>query len=143
MEKKLTQQVIIPALVTVIVVLLSLVLAAKQHYGPQFFRVSIETFLIFILPTLPIIYGYITTDKIGSALMGAMPFSGFFIVTLLKASNSPIFVRWLTNAIPFWLILITSAGLEGYFASQRKIRSCLVAICLYILCISLFLFGIR
>jgi hypothetical protein len=143
MEKKLTQQVIIPALVTVIVVLLSLVLAAKQHYGPQVFRVSIETFLIFILPTLPIIYGYMTTDKVGSALMGAMPFSGFFIVTLLNASNSPIFVRWLTNAIPFWLILITSAGLEGYLASQRKIRSGLVAICLYILCISLFFFGIR
>jgi hypothetical protein len=143
MEMKLIQQIIIPALVTVIVVLLSLVLAAKQHYGPQFFRVSIETFLIFILPTLPIIYGYMTTDKIGSALMGAMPFSGFFIVTLFNASNSPIFVRWLTNAIPFWLILITSASLEGYLASQRKFTSCLVAICLYILCISLFLFGIR
>lgn len=143
MEKKLIQQVIIPSLVTAIVILLSLLLAAKQHYGSQIFRALIETFLIFILPTFPIIYGYITRDKVGSALMGAMPFFGFFIVALFKASNSPIFMRWLTSAIPFWLVLITIVGLEGYFASKRKISSFLVAISLYILCILLFLFGIK
>ena len=143
MKKKLIQQVIIPSFVTALVILLSLLLAAKQHYGSPTFRASIETFLIFILPMLPIIYGYITRDKVGSTLMGAMPFSGFFIVTLFKASYSPIFTRWLITAIPFWLVLITIAGLEGYFASQRKIPSFLVAICLYILCILFFLFGIK
>jgi len=91
----------------------------------------------------PVIYGYITRDKVASTLMGAMPFSGFFIVTLFKASYSPIFMRWLTSAIPFWLVLITIAGLEGYFASQRKISSFLVAIGLYILWILWFLSGIH
>lgn len=143
MKKKLIQQVIIPSFVTALVILLSLLLAAKQHYGSPTFRASIETFLIFILPMLPIIYGYIIRDKVGSTLMGAMPFSGFFSVTLFKASYSPIFMRWLITAIPFWLVLITIAGLEGYFASQRKISSFLVAICLYILCILVFLFGIK
>ena len=143
MEKKLIQQVIIPSFVTALVILLSLLLAAKEHYGSPTFRASIETFLIFILPMLPIMYGYITRDKVGSTLMGAMPFFGFFIVILFKASHSPIFMRWLTSAIPFWLALITIAGLEGYFASQRRIYSFLVAICLYILCILLFLFGIK
>jgi hypothetical protein len=143
MGKKLIQQVIMPSLVTAIVILLSLLLAAKQHYGSPTIRALIETFLIFILPMFPIIYGSIIRDKFGSTLMGAMPFSGFFIVTLFKASYSPIFMRWLTSAIPFWLVLITIAGLEGYFASQRKISSFLVAICLYILCILLFLFGIK
>ena len=123
MEKKLIQQVIIPLLVTTLVIFLSLVLATKQHYGSHIFWALIETFLIFILPMLPIIYGYITRDKVGSALMGAMPFFGFFIVTLFKASDSLFFMRWLTSAISFWLALITIAGLEGYFASQRKISS--------------------
>ena len=59
-------------------------------------------------------------DKVASTLMGAMPFSGLFIVALFKASHSPIFTGWLTSAIPFWLVLIIIAGLEGYFASQRK-----------------------
>jgi len=143
MEKKLIQRVVIPAFVTVLVILLSLLLAAKQHYSSQIFRALIETFLIFILPMLPIVYGYITRDKVGSILMGAMPFFGFFIVALFKASYSPIFMRWLTSAIPFWLVLITIAGLEGYFASKRKISSFLVAISLYILCILLFLSGIK
>jgi len=143
MEKKLIPQVIIPLFVTGLLVLLLLIGDPFRRNGASIFWASVETFLIFILPMLPIIYGYITRDKVASTLMGAMPFSGFFIVTLFKATHSPIFMRWLTSAIPFWLVLIIIAGLEGYFASQRKIFSFLVAICLYILYILLFLFGIK
>jgi len=143
MDKKLIQQVIIPSVVTILVILLSLPLTIKQHFDSQIFLTLIETSLIFGLPALPIIYGYVTRDKVGSTLMGAMPFLALFIVTLFKASYSPIFMRWLTTAIPFWLVLITIAGLEGYFASRRKISSFLVAISLYMLCIFLFLFGIK
>lgn len=143
MEKKWIQQVIIPLVVTILVILLSLPLAIKQHFDSQIFLTLIETSLIFVLPALPIIYGYITEDRFGSILMGAMPFLGLSIVILFKASYSPIFMSWLTTAAPFWLVLITIAGLEGYFASRRKISSFLVAICLYMLCILLFLFGIK
>lgn len=141
MEKKLIQQIIIPAFVTILVILLSLILAAEQHYGSPALRGTIETFLIFILPMLPIVYGYLTRDKVGAILMGVMPFFGLFIVALFAASDSSIFMRWLTRAIPFWLTLITLAALEGYFASQRKI---LTACSLYILWILIFLlFGIH
>jgi len=137
MKKKLIQQVIIPFFVTILLVLLLLI------GDPFIYWVSVETSLIFILPALPIIYGCIARDMVGSALMGALSFFGFFIVTLFKASDSPSFMRWLTSAIPFWLALITIAGLEGYFASQRKISSFLVALCLYGLCIFVFLSGIH
>ncbi len=144
MEKKLTQQVVIPAFVTAIVIVLSLLLAAKQHYGSPTFRTSIETFLIFILPMLPIIYGYITRDKVGAVLMGVMPFLGLFSVILFGELDSSISaMRWLTRAIPFWLVLIIIAGLEGYFASKRKMSALFVAIGLYILWILWFLSGIH
>ena len=143
MKKKLIQRVIIPFFVTVLLVLLLLIGDPFRRNGASIYWVSVETFLIFILPALPIIYGCIMRDVAGSTLMGAMPFFGLFIVTLFKASDSHSFMRWLTSAIPFWLVLITIAGLEGYFASQRKIPSFLVAICLYGLCILLFLSGIK
>lgn len=54
----------------------------KQHYGSPALRGTIETFLIFILPMLPIIYGVITRDKVGAILMGVMPFFGMFSVIL-------------------------------------------------------------
>ena len=140
MEKKLIQRVI-PSFVTVLVIVLSLL--SEQHYGTKFIRASIDIFLIFALPAFPIIYGYITRDKVSSILMGAMPFLGLFIVILFSASNSPLFMKWLTSAIPFWFVLITIAGLEGYFASKRGITSFLIAISLYILWILLFLSGIH
>lgn len=139
MEKKLIRGVI-PSFVTALVILLSLLL--EQNNDSKVFRASIEIFLIFILPAFPIIYGYVTRDKVGSTLMGAMPFLGLFIVILFSASNSSGFMKWLTSAIPFWLVLITIAGLEGYFASKRGFFF-LVAISLYILWILLFLSGIH
>ena len=144
MEKKLIQQVVIPSLITAIVIVLSLLLAAKQHYGSPTFRTSIETFLIFILPLFPLIYGHITRDKVGAILMGVMPFWGLFSVLLFGELDSFLSaMSWLTRAIPFWLVLIIIAGLEGYFASKRKMSSLFVAIGLYILWILWFLSGIH
>lgn len=142
MGKKGIQRVLIPSFVTILVIILSLLLAAKQHYGSPALRGTIETFLIFILPMLPIISGVITKDKIGAILLGVMPFFGLFIVALFAASDSSIFMRWLTSAIPFWLTLITIAGFEGYFASQRQKSSFLIACSLYVLWILVFFSGI-
>ena len=143
MEKKLIQQVIIPLFVTGLLVLLLLIGDPFRRNGVSIYWVSVEIFLIFIVPMFPIIYGYITSDKVGSTLMGVMPFFGLFGVILFEASDFSIStMRWLTRAIPFCLVLITIAGLEGYFASRRKIPSLLVAIGLYILFILLFLFGL-
>ena len=142
MGKKRIQRVLIPSFVTILVIILSLLLAAKQHYGSPALRGTIEIFLIFILPMFPIIYGVITRDKIGAILMGVMPFFGLFIVALFAASDSSIFMRWLTRAIPFWGTLITIAGFEGYFASQRQKSSFLIACSLYVLWILVFFSGI-
>lgn len=144
MGNKLIRQVAVPSFVTAIAIVLSLLLAVEQQYGSPTFRASIETFLIFILPMLPIIYGYMTRDTVGAILMGVLPFFGLFSVLMFGELDSSLStMRWLTRAIPFWLILIIIAGLEGYFASKRKMSSLFVAIGLYSLWILWFLSGIH
>nr|CBH38610.1 hypothetical membrane protein [uncultured archaeon] len=139
MVKKLIQQIIIPLFVTALVVLLLLIEDSLKRYN---YWVAFEIFLIFILPMLPIVYGYLTRDKVGAILMGVLAFAGFFGLMLFEELLSPnISTSWLNKAIPFYFILITIAGFEGYFASQRKI---LTACSLCILWILIFLlFGIH
>ena len=101
-------------------------------------------FLIFIVPVLPILYGYKTGNKIGSILTGVLPLSGFFSLMLFKELMSPTIPlgpSWLNKTISFYPILVAIVGFEGYFASQRKI---LIACVLFILWIFVFfLFGIH
>lgn len=144
MEKKLIQQLIIPLLVAAIIIVLHLFLAAEQHYGSPGLRETIEAFLIFILPIFPIIYGRITRDKVGSILMGVMPFLGLFSsVISVEVSRFPFSIslmRWLIGAILSCIVLTTIVGLEGYFAAKRKL---LFAIGLYALFVMLLLSGIH
>jgi hypothetical protein len=144
MERRLIQQVVTPSFVTAIAIILSLLLASTQHYGPPTFRASIEFFLIFVLPLFPIIYGRITRDTLGATLMGVMPFLGVFSIILLGELDSFIsFIEGLTRAVSFWFILIIIAGLEGYFASKERISSLFIAIGLYVTWILWFLSGIH
>ena len=148
MEKmKIIRSIVIPLLVTTLVLSLFLIgdPFRSDHGGASTYWAAFETFLVFILPVLPFVYGYITKDKIGSILMGVLPFTGISIITLYKGyfdfSSSVYYMRWLADAIPFWLFLTVIPGLEGYFASKRKY---LVAFCLYGLWLFIFLsFGIH
>lgn len=138
MVKKLIKQIIIPLLVAGLVVLL---LSSEDSLKEYNCWVTFEIFLIFILPILPIIYGVITKDKIGAILMGALPFLGISIMILFMEIIEISSIWRLINVITFWFTLITIAGFEGYFASQRKI---LTACSLCILWIFVFfLFGIH
>ena len=140
--KETILQLIIPLLVAGIVILISQSLAAGQHYSSSGFRETIEAFLIFILPIFPIIYGRITRDKVGSILMGVIPFLVLFSsVISVEVSRFPFSIsQWLIGAILSCIVLTTIVGLEGYFAAKRKL---LFAIGLYALFIILLLSGIH
>ncbi len=135
--KEIIIQLIIPLFVAGIVILISELLAAKQHYGSPAIREAMEVFLIFILPILPIIYGIITRNKIGAILIGVLPFLGISIMILFMEIIEISSIGRLYNVITFWFTLTVIAGFEGYFASQRKI---LIACGLLILLICVFLF---
>ncbi len=144
MEKmKIIQLIVILLLVAALVILLSLIgdPFRVEGRGASTYWACVETTFIFVLPAAPIIYGYITKDKIGSILMGVLPFTGLSIITLYKGyfdfSGSVYYMRWLAEAIPFWLSLTVVPGLEGYFASKRKY---LAAFCLYGLWLFIFFF---
>jgi len=106
---------------------------------------SIETIIILGLPAAPIIYGWIRGDKIGSMIIGIIPMAGFIFGGLLGllisggSSNLPEMVR----SIAYVGSLSMAGGLAGYFASKRKLKYLLVAICFGILWIFILLSGIH
>lgn len=138
MRKKLIKMVVIPSLVTTFVIL-SLIIAEEDH-GSRFFRLFNDIFLVLVLPILPIIYGRITENKIGSILIGAMPFLGYFVATILETFFTPISMRWLICTSIYWIALFILLSLEGYFASKRSKFSLLIAIGLYISFMFIFIF---
>jgi hypothetical protein len=80
----------------------------------------------------PIIYGFKLRDKVGSILIGILPFSIIFIIILVESlfSSNPT-IDMVVRTIFYWFILILIAGLEGYFASKGK-GSLIIAIGLLI-----------
>jgi hypothetical protein len=132
MDKKWIKRLFIPLCITIIAALLSIILASKQHYGSQTTRALIEIILIIILPMSPIIYGFKLRDKVGSILIGILPFSIIFIIILVESlfSSNPT-IDMVVRTIFYWFILILIAGLEGYFASKGK-GSLIIAIGLLI-----------
>ena len=102
---------------------------------------AISTITILIFPIAPIIYGRITGDEIGSIVVGVIPivivlFYGNFIL------GSTYHISRILKVIAYTGSLAFIGGVEGYFASKKKIEHLLIAICLGILWISVFLSGI-
>ncbi|MGC9445180.1 MAG: hypothetical protein ACP5E9_09690, partial [Candidatus Methanospirareceae archaeon] len=143
MDKKWVKRLFIPLCVTVIAAILSIILVSEQHYGSPTSRALIETILIIMLPILPILYGLKLRDKIGSILMGILPFSVIFIIILIESLLSSNYTSGrAVRTISYWFILIVIAGLEGYFASKGK-GSLIIAIGLLITWYLWFLSGIH
>ena len=104
----------------------------------------IEFIIVLGLPAAPIIYGWIREDKIGSIMIGTVPMVGISFGGMLGllisggSSNLPEMVR----SIAYVGSLSMAGGLAGYFASKRKLKYLLVAICFGILWILILLSGI-
>lgn len=142
MTKRFIKPAIIPVSVAVLVISLAIIGDPFKRNGSSLYWISVEFFLIFILPTFPLIYGHITKDNVVSMSLGMSSVLGLFIGLLSKTYKYPFFESWLISAIPFWMLLAIIACLEGYFAAKSKSNYLLLAIALYILFILLFLFGL-
>lgn len=145
-KNKLIRTIIMPVSVAALVVLLSLIgdPFRVEGKGASTYWTCVETAFIFVLPAVPIIYGCITKEKIGSILMGVMPFLGVFISSFIISHSGLADVRLpQIREIHYMLSLICIPGIEGYFASRREILSVVIAICLYILWFRIFLLGIH
>lgn len=145
MEKnKLIRTIIVLLSVAALVVLLYPILIDDPLKVPIYWT-YVGTIFFFILPAIPIIYGCVTKDKIGAILIGVLPFLGFFISSFIISHSGMTDVRLplpRIREILYMLSLICIPGIEGYFASRRRILSVSIAICLYILWFRIFLLGI-
>ena len=148
MNKK---ELVLPATISLLIIalfgLLSLIRDPLRTLGVgASIYSSIDTIIILGLPpAAPIIYGWIRGDKIGSMIIGIIPMAGFIFGGLLGllisggSSNLPEMVR----SIAYVGSLSMAGGLAGYFASKRKLKYLLVAICFGILWIFILLSGIH
>jgi hypothetical protein len=141
-KNKLIHTIIIPLSVAALIVLL--LLMASRVGGKGVYWEYVGTIFFFALPAVPIIYGCITKEKIGSILIGVLPFLGFFISGFIISHSGLADVRLpQIREVLYMLSLICIPGIEGYFASRRGILSVSIAICLYILWFRIFLLGIH
>jgi len=145
-KNKLISTIIVPLSVAALVVLLPLIGNSFRVEGKvaSTYWTCVGTIFFFALPAVPIIYGCITKDKIGSILIGVLPFLGFFISGFIISHSGLADVKLpQIREVLYMLSLIGIPGIEGYFASRREILSVSIAICLYILWFRIFLLGIH
>ncbi|WP_240664664.1 hypothetical protein [Methanosarcina sp. MSH10X1] len=111
-------------------------------YGERF--ETVVSLLIF--PVTPIIYGWVVKDKIGAAIVGAVPiflllfFGNLFFGNLIYMDSFNL-SRFLTILI-YAVSLATLGSLAGYFASKREFKYLIISIFFGVLWISVFLRGI-
>ena len=138
-KNKLIGLIIIPLSVAALGVLLLIIGGFGSTYWTY-----VGTIFFFALPAVPIIYGCITKEKIGSILIGVLPFLGFFISGFIISHSGLADVRLpQIREVLYMLSLIGIPGIEGYFAARREILPLLIAICLYILWFRIFTLGIH
>jgi hypothetical protein len=91
--------------------------------------------MVFLLPVIPIIYGWVTKDKVGGIIVGAVPITSLMIYGhFLGISTHPYTygLSYILKVIAYIGVLDVLGGGTGYLASERKIGHLLVAICLSI-----------
>ncbi|WP_048174459.1 hypothetical protein [Methanosarcina siciliae] len=102
----------------------------------------ISTITILIFPITPIIYGWVTKDKVGSIVVGVTP----IIVVLLYGNfilGSTYYMNRILKVIVYTGSLATLGGLAGYFSSKREFKYLIISIFFGILWIPVFLSGIN
>ncbi|MFA5267487.1 MAG: hypothetical protein WC379_05905 [Methanoregula sp.] len=82
--------------------------------------------IIALLPAVPVIYGWITGNQTGALIIGVMP---LLILGLIIPIQSGDFLnrQWVASAIAYWGTLMFIAGLAGYFAAKKELKSLVVS----------------
>jgi len=104
----------------------------------------LEIPVMFMIPAAPLIYGWITRDKIGSIVVGIIPWFGFMMsIAIMSGSIYDFFspIKFI-ELIFYYGIYSIVGGLAGYFASKRDIAYLLIAIILAMGWITIFISGI-
>lgn len=142
-QKRLLLPLIISFIIFVSVVIVDVASPFFKIFGDYEadIRYAISTITILIFPIAPIIYGWIIKDEVGSIVVGVIP-----IVAVLFYGNfilgSTYHMSRILEVIAYAGSLAIIGGIEGYFASKKRIEHLLIAICLGILWILVFLSGI-
>ena len=82
--------------------------------------------IIVLLPAVPVIYGWITGNRTGALIIGVVP---LLILGLIIPIQSGDFLnrQWVATAIAYWGTLMLIAGLAGYFAAKKELKSLVVS----------------
>ncbi|WP_129598152.1 hypothetical protein [Methanohalophilus profundi] len=102
--------------------------------------------MVFLLPVIPIIYGWVTKDKVGGIVVGVVPITSLMIYGhFLGISAHPYTygLSYILKVTAYIGVLDVLGGGAGYLASERKIGHLLVAICLSIVWMLVIFSGIN
>lgn len=137
--KKLILSIVISSVITITVVGINHFEHALRAAIGDLLTLPIVLFSMFILPVAPIIYGLITRDKSGSTIVGIIPVIGLFFYIYFNSIISREFISVATLA--YFGVLAILGGLEGYFASVKKIEYNILAICCFLFWVVIFVRG--
>ena len=146
MSKEEMHKLLLPIIVVILITIIAILnvvhyLRTTNGDAPAYW-IFIDTGIMLIFPTAPIIYGWARKDKIGSMVIGIIPMAAVALYGVLKMLNSGELynnmyeiIRIIGNLGSFSI----AGGLAGYFASKGRIKYRLIAICFGILWIFIFL----
>jgi len=140
MDKK---RLILPIVVSLLIIALAwIVCVDRLFHRAHLFMIHgiLELFVTFLFPAAPIIYGWITRNRPGSILVGAIPIMGFLLLLNFDYFYPFPDLKRITEVVAYGVCLSTVAGLEGYFASKTIIS---IAILLGVLWFFIFCTGIH
>ncbi|MCW3137380.1 MAG: hypothetical protein OCU20_02255 [Methanophagales archaeon] len=140
-KKRLVSPVVVSLLIIALIELVGMIgdPFRVESGGASIYWLFVETFILFLLPAAPIIYGWITRDRPGSILVGAIPIMGFILLLNFNYFYPSPDLKRIVEGVAYGVGLSAVAGLEGYFASKRIIP---VAILLGIVWFFIFFTGI-
>ncbi|NPE27836.1 hypothetical protein HNV12_07650 [Methanococcoides sp. SA1] len=106
----------------------------------------LELPVLFMIPATPLIYGWVTKDKLGSVVVGIIPWFGFKMSIMIMSGSiydhfSP--VKFIELILYHYVSYSIVGGLAGYFASKRDISNLRIAIILELFWILIFISGIH
>ena len=122
-KKRLVSPVVVSLLIIALIELVGMIgdPFRVESGGASIYWLFVETFILFLFPAAPIIYGGITRDRSGSILVGALPIMGFLLLLNFNYFYPSPDLKRIVKVVAYGVSLSIISGLEGYFASKRMI----------------------
>jgi hypothetical protein len=98
--------------------------------------------IIVLLPAVPVIYGWITGNQTGAIVIGIVPLLILGLIIPIQSGDFPD-RYWVGTAIAYWGTLMLIAGLAGYFAAKKELKSLVVSGILVVVWFAAFVSGLN